>query len=359
MRCRDVVVCGGGLAGGAAAILLARAGLRVVLAEKTRGPHHKVCGEFLSTEAVAILTRLGIDLPALGAVPIAALGLPRGERTDVAGLPFPAMGLSRLRLDEAVLDLARASGAEIRRGAAVRAVRRDGTGTSVEIAGGVRIGAAAVIAATGKHDLPGRARPAGRQPGLIGFKMHLRTSRALDARVDLIGLPGGYAGLQPVEDGIANLCLLVGGRELAAAGGWSGLFARLRATTPALSGAEPLWPKPVAVARIPYGFVRREAAGIHWLGDQAAVIPSFSGDGMSIALHSAVRACDAVLAGRSAEDFQAAFADEVAGQVGRATLLSRLMVRPWFQGAARAVAAAAPGLVARIAVSTRVAAALP
>ena len=49
------------------------------------------------------------------------------ERTADVGLPFVAYGLSRMRLDASLLDLAAREGAEVRRGAGVRSlVRADG-----------------------------------------------------------------------------------------------------------------------------------------------------------------------------------------------------------------------------------------
>jgi flavin-dependent dehydrogenase len=47
----QITIIGGGPAGSAAAILLARQGYDVVLLEKDRFPRHKLCGEFLSLEA--------------------------------------------------------------------------------------------------------------------------------------------------------------------------------------------------------------------------------------------------------------------------------------------------------------------
>ena len=46
---------GGGLAGSMVAMRLASAGREVVLLEKEREAHHKVCGEFLSREAIHYL----------------------------------------------------------------------------------------------------------------------------------------------------------------------------------------------------------------------------------------------------------------------------------------------------------------
>ncbi len=57
----DSVVVGGGVAGGAAALELARGGRRVTLIERTPAPRHKVCGDFLSGEAATLLLQLGLN----------------------------------------------------------------------------------------------------------------------------------------------------------------------------------------------------------------------------------------------------------------------------------------------------------
>lgn len=342
-----VVVIGGGPSGAAAAIRLARGGTTVRLFEKTKGAHHKVCGEFVSGEAVDELLQLGVDVHALGALPLDEVGLASpGRRTAGAtALPFPAVSLSRHDLDEALLQVAAAAGVDVVRGAALRL-------DSPELQG------ATTFAATGKHDLPGHARPSGRQPDLIGFKMYYRSPQAHPARVDLVPFAGGYAGLQPVE-GALNLCLLVHRKTFAGLHDYDHLVHRLRAESPYLDGvlraAEPCWPKPLAISRIPYGFVRSTTDTTWWLGDQAAVIPSFAGDGIAIALHSGRRAAEAFLAGHSAAAYQAALARELRGQVSRATWVSRLLVRPWFQPLADLTARAAPALVRAVARSTRVA----
>src|SRR5665213_303435 len=102
----DVLIVGGGLAGSAAAITLARAGRSVVLVERESVPQHKVCGEFLSQEAMTYLGSLGIDLIGLGAVAIRSVRLAGREGWSEARLPFAAMSLTRKRLDEELLRVA-------------------------------------------------------------------------------------------------------------------------------------------------------------------------------------------------------------------------------------------------------------
>src|ERR1700741_374366 len=95
-----VIAVGGGIAGAAFALELARNGRRVTVLERTRGPHHKVCGEFLSEDAQLALASFGLDLQGLGATPIGRFRLVKGERHATSPLPFAAAGLSRFRLDE-------------------------------------------------------------------------------------------------------------------------------------------------------------------------------------------------------------------------------------------------------------------
>ena len=85
----EVLVLGGGPAGCAASIALARKGRAVTLIERELTPHHKVCGEFLSGEALADLHALGIDVASLGAVSIDYVRLAAARRAAEAPLPFP------------------------------------------------------------------------------------------------------------------------------------------------------------------------------------------------------------------------------------------------------------------------------
>ncbi len=118
----EVLVLGGGVAGCAASIALARKGRRVTLIEREPTPRHKVCGEFLSGEALEDLHALGIDVASLGAVPIDYVRLAAARRAAEAPLPFPAASLTRKALDTALIAEAIAAGVRVERGRSVQAL---------------------------------------------------------------------------------------------------------------------------------------------------------------------------------------------------------------------------------------------
>jgi 2-polyprenyl-6-methoxyphenol hydroxylase-like FAD-dependent oxidoreductase len=153
---RNALIIGGGLAGTAAAIDLASAGHAPLLLERESAPHDKICGEFLSGEAVAALVALGVDPVAHGAVPITRVHINAGRRHVAAQLPFPALSLTRRVLDEALLARAAQAGVAVQRGVTVRGL----SGTIAHTSAG-DISAPTVLTASGKHDIRGHARPAG------------------------------------------------------------------------------------------------------------------------------------------------------------------------------------------------------
>jgi flavin-dependent dehydrogenase len=356
----EIVVAGGGLSGAAAAAQLARAGARVLVLERERGPRDKICGEFLAPQAQARLHALGLDPQGLGASRVSCVRFVAGTRTVEAALPFLALGLSRRRLDEALLSHAARLGARIERGVAVRSVTPEGLDTS-----GGSLPAAAVLLASGKHDVKGARRPSPEPADeMIGFKTYFRTPRRvradMDGAVEVVLFEGGYAGLQLVEAGLMNLCLLVSRSQFETAGRfWHGLLARLMDEPHLerrLADAEEFLPRPLTISSPPYGYVCRNGdarPGLYRLGDQAAVIPSFAGEGMSIALHSARLAARAVLEGADAAAYHARLARDVSRQVGLATWLQR-RIEAW-PGRHAAVFAMGlmPGMVGRLASWTR------
>jgi flavin-dependent dehydrogenase len=359
----DALIVGGGPAGSALAIALARAGRSVVLLEREAGAHHKVCGEFLSHEAVLLLSALGLDLNAMGAQKIDHVRLESGDRAIDATLPFGALSLSRHSLDDALLRRASSCGADIRMGARVQSLERGSGRWHARLLSGDEVAGRQVFIATGKHDLRGWSRPEEAQTDFIGFKLHWRLSpeqtAALGSHVELSLFRGGYAGLELVEGGAANLCLVVRKSRFARLDqSWGALLDAIRSEAPLLDrrlrGGQACWDRPLAIYGIPYGYLRRTAGDAWFLGDQAAVIPSFSGDGMSIALHSARLAAAGYLAGAEPRHFQRRLARDIGRPVRIASLISRLAVDPVGRTIIGPLMTLLPGAIARIAAGTRV-----
>ncbi|MDD2878122.1 MAG: hypothetical protein PHT60_13010 [Acidiphilium sp.] len=362
----SIAIAGGGLAGGAAACALALAGRRVTVFERDALPSHKICGEFLSAEAQASLAVIGFNVAALGGHPISRLQLVRDDAVVSVGLPFQGLGLTRKRLDAALLEHAAACGAEVRRGVAVRGVDCADR-IRLDLGGNGTMQPDVLLLATGKHDVRGLRRQTTPPEDLVGFKMYFRlrpaARAALSAHIDLILFADGYAGLQMVEDGMANLSLLVDRATLRRVGGqWAALLADLLARNAVLAerlaGAVPLLDQPLSIFRVPYGFMHRPRVGdparMFRLGDQAGVIPSFTGDGMAIALHTARRAAEAVVAGQSAYEFHRQLRCDLRGQILRASALQWLVRCALAQRTIFGAAGRFPGLLRLAARYTRV-----
>lgn len=344
----DALIIGGGPAGSTLAIALANAGRQVVLIEKSEQAQHKVCGEFLSPESLPLLRHSGIYPERLGAQTIHSVRLAaRGVIAEFL-LPAPALSLTRRVLDEALLRRAREAGASLLRGYRAESLsRQPGRETSdrwrAQIVNSahasISIQGADAFLATGKHDLRNWSRsPKGTQNNLVAFKMYFALSPEQQAKlagyVEIILYEGGYAGLQMVEGNSANLCALITREKLQALEGrWDHLLDHMRTHSVhldrRLSGAVSILDRPIAISSIPYGYCGEESSDgpSPWrLGDQAAVIPSFSGDGMAIALYTGYRAAQLYLEGSTSSSFQREVRDQFKRRLHFGTMLSRLLI---------------------------------
>jgi flavin-dependent dehydrogenase len=305
----DAVVVGAGPAGSAAATLLAGCGRKVLLLDKDSFPRPKVCGEFLSADAVPSLERLGARDAVLRAtaerMTRGTFHLPSGRAVPFA-LPEPAIGISRLCLDDLLARRARDAGADVRFGARVLAAAPAGTGgfvvRVVERSAETFIETRAVIGAWGRWDALDRSLDRGFLRGSPYFgwsRDYENAGPSLRGEVRLYLFAGGYCGLSRVEGGAINLAGVIS--ETAwkrAGGGWSGVLLAARRSNPALDAAlSGLAPGPVGfLGTGPVFFTAKPPVenGILMAGDAAGVLDPFSGEGMSAALASGILAADVV-----------------------------------------------------------------
>ncbi len=365
MRRTPALIVGGGPAGATLALRLARAGLPHLLLERTSETGDALCGGFLSWRTLAMLKRLGIDSEDLNPATLTHMRLFASGCIAEATLPYPARAVSRRRLDRLLLAAAQRAGACVERGVSVRSIQDN----IARLDDGGALSAGALFLASGKHDVRGLVRPAaarGLDPA-IGMRIRIAPAAALDRclgrAIELHIFDRGYAGLLRQEDGTSNLCLAVRRSRLQEAGSPERLLEAMAVECPVLG--ERLAHRASgstidAVANVPYGWRATEGqAGLFRLGDQAGVIPSLAGEGMAIAIASAMSAADAYVTGgaQGAQRFQASFAAQLRRPIAVANAAWRVAERPATAYPATRLVRAMPSLLALMARLTRLGAA--
>jgi flavin-dependent dehydrogenase len=354
------LILGAGPAGCAAAITLAEQGLRPILLDRDAEPRDQLCGGFLSWRTAEQLHRLGVDPAALGASRVGEVALFDRHREVIAPLSAAAFGLSRRALDSALRERAVAAGAQFEIDAA----------RSIE--GGEVIGrhrkwtGDGLFLATGKHDLRGVGRPRPSRDPALGLRLRLPHSpartRLLAGRIELHLFRGGYAGVVLHEDGSANVCLAVRKSLLARSGGDpTALLGHLGDNHPTFAArlADDWRSAPIeSIGAVPYGWIARTTPpGQFRLGDQAAVIPSLAGEGISIALASGALAARTWLehGADGAALFQRRMATEATAPLRAAGIARTLAERPLFARAGLALAARVPAALHWLIEASRIA----
>ncbi|HYN15374.1 MAG TPA: FAD-dependent oxidoreductase [Terriglobales bacterium] len=297
----DLAIIGGGPAGTAASITAARSGARVLLLERGRFPRHKVCGEFISPEGLALLAGLGLDDLVRRARRIAHARIFAETSVAEAVLSPAAASISRYELDHALWRLAADAGADCRQQVEARAIM--GTGPFDLSTSVGEFSARAVVNASGRWSNLRRSRLARSQrEKWVGWKAHFREADSAMS-VDLYFFPGGYCGVQPLGNGQVNACAMV---RAAAADSMDEVLA----LHPRLAERSRAWQQvseTVATSPLVFAPPQAEESGVLFAGDAAGFIDPFVGDGISLALHSGMMAAQALAGKRSVAEAAAIY----------------------------------------------------
>ena len=302
----DAVIIGGGLAGCSSAIQLAERGKRVLLLEKQQYPAHKLCGEFLSVEVLAMFKRLGIQEAVWKAgahrIDRTLITTPEGAVFESA-LPGTALGLRRYTLDQLLFERARTAGVDARDGMAVRAIAGTFADGFQVTTADETFAARLVLGAYGKRSILdrklNRTFVQAKSP-FVAFKAHYE-GVDMPGVIELHAFPGGYCGLSHVEEGQVNACWIAHGEALKTAGGTpEGMIDHSFGQNPALAARfeamERVSDKFIAVSQITFVPKGAFSGDICMIGDTAGMIAPMCGDGMAMALRAAELAVPLVAA---------------------------------------------------------------
>ena len=354
----DAAIVGAGPAGCAAAITLARAGQRVVMVDRARFPRPKACGDGLTAGALRLLEGLGLDpTPISTWMPVKDVFIrsPSGRTVE---FPLPrkdghfAAVVPRAELDNALVQQAKAEGAELIEGAGCQGVVENDSQVVLEVENIGTVYAQYAIAADGMWS-PTRKHlglaPDGYRGDWHAFRQYwsgvdTEASQALWVWFEEEILPG-YVWSFPLPDGRANVGFGVRRDGPVAVGEmgklWRDLLERDHIRAVLGDGAVPeaphrAWPIPARIDKVPL-----TARRTMFVGDAAAATDPMSGEGIAQALLTGIGAAHAVLAGSDDADQVMAnyrrfvrrelFADHrMARRLGRV-----LATRPGARGAVR------------------------
>ncbi|HZR98897.1 MAG TPA: geranylgeranyl reductase family protein [Chloroflexota bacterium] len=319
-RPADVVVVGAGPAGAACALLLARAGCAVVLADKAHFPRPKPCGEYTSPAVAPLLDRLGLRaaVDAVGARWLDGMRLsaPDGSAwlVDYAAHGQRALAISRAALDHVLVAAAARAGARVVEGFRVEGLLTEGAAV-VGVRGRIgsrptTLAARLVVGADGLHSAVARALGASEAlpwPRRLGLVAHYEGLR-LDGQGEMYVGPRGYCGLAPSGNARVNVGIVVDmprpGAQLPAAARFERALVSIPAAAGRLAGAR----RVSAVRGVgPLGRRARRVCGPGWLlvGDAAGFLDPFTGDGVYEALRGGELAAAVAVRALAAADLSA------------------------------------------------------
>lgn len=353
----DILIIGAGPAGSACALVLARAGLGVLLIDQHPQGRDKICGDGLIPDAHQALAQLGLlDAVMARAQRVDHVGCvgPRGGRIDVPG---SLAVLPRRVLDEMLCQAARDAGARFEQARFEAPLEADGVVVGARLKQGEtlhEVRARWVVLATGavpkaltaagmctRHTPSGVAlRGYVKAPGMVG------RITALEVVWDKAVRPG-YGWIFPAPDGCFNIGVGVTDSHQDLGGGkgskkdvnlraiFDAFVANYPPAAELLRVGEPVggeqWLKG-APLRCTLAGARWSRPGLIVTGEAAGSTYSFTGEGIGKAMQTGMLAAEAVLAGGDEAAVRARYEASLAALKPKFDLYeraNRVNAHPW------------------------------
>ncbi len=303
----DVLIAGAGPAGSIAALVLARAGVRVRLIDRARFPRHKLCGDTVNPGTIMMLRRLGLEAVTSGALPIDGMIVSGEAAVQIAGRygdGVQGRAITRSAFDTALVERAVDAGAAFEEQTTVLApVIESGRVSGLTLAhrgGKARaLPARIVIAADGAASRVARALRLSRHPAwprrwAVGA--YFQDVDGVGTFGEMHVRKGCYIGVAPLPEGLVNACVVSADpsmirRALASLPGVVRQDALLRERfARARMVSAPVCLGPLAVESSGCG-----VPGCVLAGDAAGFVDPMTGDGLRFAVRGAELAALAVL----------------------------------------------------------------
>ncbi len=312
----DVIVIGGGPAGSASALFLSGCGYKVALLDQATFPRDKVCGEFISPAADAILERLGVlsEIEALSPVRLSGVAISSFEKAGFAveypplpgtTRPMTSLSLPRFAFDRLLMERVQQAGVTMKEGhkvtdfiveeGQVAGVRgRDDSKTPFEFRARV------VVDAGGRNSVSLRRfdlKKKSRGSSKIALAAHWTTPQPLKKYCTMHISHPGYTGIAPTGEGQVNVVLVVDKKSLQGKNGLHDFYVRTVLKNPLrrnLLDKGQVVEKVRTVDSLAFSVRPPQIGGLVLVGDASGFIDPFTGEGIYLSLRSAEIASDVI-----------------------------------------------------------------